>query len=308
MRDNGETDNSALIDQKLGRLRQGSQSSEVTALQEMMGLSDPDAKLGPKTKDALVKFHRSHNRPAPGVYSSADDEALGHNVLLPKAMWPVRPVTDADIDTLDTGIPSPTLGIGGETDDGAMVVVDAGGAAGAAPDTGTMLESIKRARQGGRSRLDGLYLELARRSRSGETNLESLSASHIQPLETYDSQESLQDAIDYGKAVFQRFEHSVHNLLCGDSADDMQDRRKVMAQINGAADQQFANVQNVLAGILLMKLFIIPPLNNIVAAIIVERFMKPIYQDAKTASQPYVTSVCHAWTSRLEDGTRDEIA
>ncbi len=308
MRANGETNNSALIDKRLGRLRQGSEGSEVFALQEAMNLAGPDGKLGPNTKDALVKFHRSNGRPAPGVYSTADDEALGLNVLLPKPMWPVRPVTDADIPTLDTGMPGPTLGIGEDQGDGEFVLSDASDTIAAATDTPTMLESIKRARKSGHSRLDGLYLELARRSRSGETNLESLSASRIQPLESFESQESLQDAINYGKTVFARFEHSVHNLLCGDSPDDMADRRKVMAQINGAANQQFANVQNVLAGILLMKLFIIPPLNNIVAAIIVERFMKPIYQDASTAAQPYVTCVCQAWTSRLDDGSREEIA
>ncbi len=212
-------------------------------------------------------------------------------------MYPVRPVTDADIDTLDTGMPSEPIGDGESAGDDTLVVASA--AAGAAG--GTMLESVRAARSHGRSELDGLYLELARRSRAAEVSPDNLSAPSLPQLESFNNEESLQSAIDYGKAVFERFEHSVHDLLCGDSPRDMDDRRKVVARLNGAVNNRMLDLQNILAGILLAKLFLIPPLHMIVAQIVIEKFMKPILGDAGQVAAPYVTCVCQTWTSRLND-------
>ncbi len=58
MRESGEATNSALINKRLGRLRQGSEGTEVHALQTALGLSGPDGKMGPNTKIALVECHR----------------------------------------------------------------------------------------------------------------------------------------------------------------------------------------------------------------------------------------------------------
>lgn len=299
MRATGEATDSAAIDRRLGRLRQGSEGAEVHALQVALGLSGPDGKLGPNTKAALVDFQRGNNLPVPGVWSQADDEAMGFNVLLPKPLWPIRPVTPEDIGTLDTGMPTEPLGIGQDHDD--LVVASASGLG----DGDSTFESL--GRRTSMSELDRLYLELARRSKVAESAPDQLSARSLPQLETYNP-ESLQAAIDYGRAVFDRFEHSVHDLLCGDSAKDMHDRKAVMDKINGAAHHQFGSVQTVLATILFSKMFIIPPLNQIVAGIVVERFIKPIYLDAQGAAQPYVTQICVAWNKRLDEGEKPQIS
>ena len=298
MRESGEATNTAIIEKRLGRLRQGSVGQEVHALQVAMGLSGPDGKLGPNTKAALVDFHRKHSRPAPGVYSQSDDQALGLKILTPEPLWPARPMTDDDVDTLDTGVPSPTLD---ETEEPSTLVV-----ASAQPDMGGMegsvFESTAAAR--GMTDLDRLYLELARRSHVAETAPEQLSARSLPQLETY-NQESLMAAISYGKTVFARFEDSVRDLLCGDSPGDMADRRRVINRLNGAVNNRLRELETLLAGILLAKLFLIPPINIIVAQIVVQRFMKPVLGDAGSVAEPYVTGVCRAWNQRLDGDEKD---
>jgi hypothetical protein len=148
------------------------------------------------------------------------------------------------------------------------------------------------------TRLDSLYLELARRSKAAAQYPEAIGAERLPALESF-SPESLSSLIAYGKTVFGRVERSAQELICGDSAADQADRQQIQRALLQAARIGPNEVASVLAGFFAMYLYLIPPINQIAARIIVEKVLAPIFVDAHSAIQPTVAKACQAWAVAL---------
>lgn len=147
--------------------------------------------------------------------------------------------------------------------------------------------------------LESLYLELGRRVRAAERQPEALGAAYLPNYEAA-TPESLADLIDFGKRAFARVEISVQALLCGDDAADSDQRQMLQQALGEAANWGPDKLVDVLATLLGGYLFLIPPINRIAAQILVERVLKPTFDEAHRTIMPTLNQACSLWARDLQ--------
>lgn len=265
LRDQGKDSDFAAVNESLGRLRHGSRGDGVTRLQMLLNVK-PDGYFSTSTRIALTKLQAERKAVRDGIYSPALDVAWDQFVLRPQP----------------------------------MVVAAAPASASA---SATMTESVGTEARGGPpnlSTLDALYLELARRSKAAATYPEAIGAAQLPELESH-SPESLASLVAYGKVVFSRIERSAHELICGDGGDDLEDRHKIQQALMQASTGGPGQVIGVLAGVFAAYFYLIPPINQIAAKIIVEKVLAPTLADVQRATQPIVPRTCQTWARTLNN-------
>ena len=147
--------------------------------------------------------------------------------------------------------------------------------------------------------LESLYLDLGRRVRAAERQPEALGAAYLPQYETA-TPESLADLIDFGKRAFARVEISVQALLCGDAAADNEQRQVLQQALGEAANWGPDKLVDVLSSLLGSYLFLIPPINRIAAQILVERVLKPTFDEAHRTIAPTLNQACSLWARDLQ--------
>jgi hypothetical protein len=206
LRVKGRDGDASAVQQRLGRLRHGSEGDSVVRLQQAINSVKPelnlpaDGKFRAKLKLALaaVQAERMGGK-ADAVYAPKLDALFGLNVMTPP----------------EATAPS------------ALVVASLESARRSASFAPPGLESTRGA--GGRGELEGLYHELGRRARAAERDPMSLARESPPPLEGWSD-----DLAAYGQRVFLRIERSANRLLCGDGAKDATDREELWAKIDTA--------------------------------------------------------------------------
>ncbi len=253
------------VTKRLSRLRQGSRGPAVETLQVAINV-DADGRFGPKTKEAFWQFQTEKGLVADGVYSPALDDRLELNILTPSpiAVASNSPTTVASV----IGLESRTL-------------------------------------QYGLTPLENLYLELGRRARAADSDPGWLASEKLERLENL-NRENVEGLIAYGKAAFSRVERSIYELICGDSDTDARDRGAIVDALTQAATQKVTGQASLLAFLetfLLAKCFLIPPINKIVARILVEEIIEPTINDMHDFAAPFAKLACQRWSKQIM--TRD---
>jgi putative chitinase len=98
----GRQDDTAFLDACLGRLRVGSEGSEVLALQKKLGFNGTSY-FGPSTKKRLTEREGANGLTTDGVYSVADDSATGWSVFETAGM-PVENTTQPEVNSNEDGV------------------------------------------------------------------------------------------------------------------------------------------------------------------------------------------------------------
>jgi hypothetical protein len=138
------------------------------------------------------------------------------------------------------------------------------------------------------SDIDQLYEQLAIRSKG--IVRDPAAAASFSPDIDYDApmMGPLDDLRRFGKLYFGRINRLCHDLVCGDSAKDSEERQKVMsAFMLGKED-----VGSAIAALLVAHLGLAPAVAAVVAVLIVKLFFRPA-----------VESMCQVWTENLQQKT-----
>ncbi|MGO9485542.1 MAG: trypsin-like peptidase domain-containing protein [Rhodomicrobium sp.] len=246
--------------ESLTRLRQGSRGQAVRRLQRAIGLLETGI-FEAKTKKALAEFQRrnSHDVTADGVWGPAYGKAYG------------IPVFDDSAGDLKMA----AFSIGPELD-------------GLAKFGGADAEG----------KLESLYFELGRRSALAQSQPELLGEAVLPQPESMEP-ESLQAIVAAGQRAFERIERGVHELICGETADDEDDRAKIQSSLLAAAGLGPRAVVAALAQVLTGSLLIPAIIATTAAEILVTRLIKPAAANLGAALEPRVTEACGAWSRRL---------
>ncbi len=187
-----------------------------------------------------------------------------------------------------------------------LAVLGSGPVAVALVQTGKFTESMGTGSAlGPAAHLESLYAEIGRRSQIAAIN-PGLAALPDLPHYENMTTESLADAFDIGKRIFARLERSVHELLCGDAAEDSADRQNLQKTLLDASKISDEAVIKSLADFISSSLVIMGPIAMIVAKIIVEKVLGPTLADARNKAIPLIGCACNTWAKILNDRHGDQ--
>lgn len=296
LRERGLAGDKGLVDEMLGRLRQGSHGEEVKRLQAALG-RPVTGLLDADDRDALIKRQRSKLQLADAVYSPDWDRILGLNVFAPTA-----PPSDP--------LAVPVAALESARAGGMVAITD--------DRTSRSLEderAFARLKALGEASPDSLLYEIGLRSRiaaeSGRAGaIEAAAATGGRPEFGFSALRSV------GASIFGRVERDLHTVLCGGSDQDAETRdhiaramaRAVRKPAPPAVDATAVAVDDAageareesgqrgaspvdidtLSRILVARLGILPLLAQPIAALLLDQVFKSTIEET-----------CEAWRGRL---------
>ena len=320
----GREQDKAIVDEKLGRLRHGSQGTEVRRLQQFMG-SSVDGSFGAGTKAKLVAFQQARfEGAANGVFCPGLDAKLSAGVFTPKQQ-PQQPTPPPPVQPVDpTPAPGPiaTNGSGpGHVGNGAhkppsppepavapakidwgkfVVDDDLGG------DIWTA-ESIARPhRPAGLDTgddLESLYYEIGRQTKRLEL---AQQISHLESVPGGDPNAYIDQQLEgiafdslvaFGRVFAARLERRFHALICGDPSDP--EAQIIRAQLITAVAHGRRYAVEALTGIIMVRFGVFAHLCQPVAHVIFKRILDPLIVTAGQQLQLEIGKVCQVWSADL---------
>jgi hypothetical protein len=136
------------------------------------------------------------------------------------------------------------------------------------------------------SDVDQLYEQLGMRAKTMAADLSA--AGQLDPTVRHD--ERTMGALDsvkrFGQRIFRRWNREAYELMCGKSADDAQDRERLV-KATGIGD---VAVASVLTGLLVSSFGLAPAIAAVLAALVVKRFFRPAHEE-----------FCEVWKESLEE-------
>ena len=251
-----DTDALAVRD-SLVRIRQGARGDQVRRLETALGLS-ADGVFSARDKLRLAEEQRKRS-----------GELAGDGVFSPEL--------DAEWGTAVFADPAPSV------PPGPMVVASSVPAG-----------SLETARDASAAVLESVFYEIGRRSSMAQGRPEMLTTELLPHYEAV-TQESWAATVAAGRRITLRLERSLHELMCGDSADDQPDRQRIRDALGKAADQgklgMAAAVAGVLTGWLLVPTVVAVP----VAEVIVDRVWRAVSSETGTVAAEKLTTMCVWW-------------
>lgn len=122
---------------------------------------------------------------------------------------------------------------------------------------------------------DQLFAELGIRARAMRADPRVAGSYSPQVVHSAAEMGVLDDVRDFGRRVFKRWNVQAWELVCGTDADDSKDRKDFLDSIG--VDKSVATM--ALAGLLVSHFTLAPAVAGVVAAIIVKRFARPVYDE-----------------------------
>lgn len=262
LRSTGKDTDHAAVRASLVRLRQGSEGEPVRRLQAVLGLP-VDGRLGAVAKKALAEMQRrrSGEFAGDGVYSPALDAVWGLDVFGKAGAPPSAP-------------PAP------------MVVASA--------PTGTLRESTPQLQLN----FEAVFFEIGRRSLLAARAPDLLAVEVVPQYEAITKQ-SWDQTVAHGRRVYDRIERAAHELICGDTPADRDDRKQIHLSLGGVMGQGPALVVPVLSGILTAYLLVPSILARPIAEILVGRTAGAVSGGSGALLETSMTAFCSAWGRRL---------
>jgi hypothetical protein len=89
------------------------------------------------------------------------------------------------------------------------------------------------------------------------------------------SQKDLDNVLELGKKIFDRWAKEAYDLACGSDSEDKEDRKQLL-DAAGFGEVAFASA---MAGLLITQLAVPAALAPVIAAIITKRFFNPVYEE-----------------------------
>jgi hypothetical protein len=134
---------------------------------------------------------------------------------------------------------------------------------------------------------DELYLKLAQRMRAMQRN-PAVAGSFDPQLPQLESLGALEDLRTFGASFFARASRDAYQLVCGDAAEDSEERQRIISAFNIGKDA----VAGALAAGLIAYLGFAPAIAAVVAALVIRLF----YDNAHAAT-------CDLWKTKVEAPT-----
>ncbi|NJM35988.1 MAG: hypothetical protein HC850_16340 [Rhodomicrobium sp.] len=161
-------------------------------------------------------------------------------------------------------------------------------------------QTLESAGAGGPSEEDFLLQEIGLRAKLAEIEPQSLTADVI-IAESVLLESTFGDLKALGFRVFQRVEHSLHAMVCGDNPADAPDRERFAAMLNDAAARGSDAAKEALQWLLTAALLLPPRLAEPIAGLIVKRVIEPAAGELIGAAMPTVENTCRSWALRLRE-------
>jgi len=92
------------------------------------------------------------------------------------------------------------------------------------------------------------------------------------------------DLLEFGRKIFERWNASAYQIVCGSEAEDTKDRKRLVDSI-GISETAMAAT---LSGMLVSSFGLAPAIAAVLAALVVKRFGRPVYEE-----------FCKAWSANL---------
>ncbi len=266
----GRDTNAEIVQQHLGRLRQGSRGERVKRLQKGLGL-DQTGVLDHLAAKTLADRQKAELQRGDGIYSPASDQHFRFDVFAPL----VAP----------------------------LVVASRARAAGGALESLAGAQESAAATAESNIQLEGLYYEIgllsSARQRSGgngEPALESLSGAQLEF--------SFASLKEFGLSIANKLERELHALVCGQGGPaPAVDGISIKAKIDDAAARGSSEVRRYLVSLLTAATFVPPSLAEKVVDVVLVRVLGPIITNSGAVILDGInltaSTLCSAWSERL---------